>query len=69
MYVSIILLFTSSISGSLILLPSLAALLAHAAWRTLPLLRFLLFLVYVGGLLILIAYLFIFVRFSLPKIT
>lgn len=69
MYVSLLLLFTNSISGSLILLPSLAALLSHAAWRSLPLLRFLLFLVYVGGLLILIAYLFIFVRFSFPKIT
>jgi len=69
LYVCLLLLCTNSISGTLLLLPHLTLILAHAAWSSLPLLAFLLFLVYVGGLLILIAYLFIFVSFSYPKVT
>jgi len=68
-YVCFLLLCTSSISGSLLLLPHLTLVLAHVAWSSLPLLAFLLFLVYVGGLLILIAYLMIFVSFSYPPLS
>jgi len=68
LYACLLIILTSSISGSVILMPMLTLLLSHLAWSSLPILGYLLFLVYVGGLLVLLSYILTIISFSTPSL-
>jgi len=67
-YACLLIILTSSISGSVILMPMLTLLLSHLAWSSLPILGYLLFLVYVGGLLVLLSYILTIISFTTPHL-
>jgi hypothetical protein len=68
LYACLLIILTSSISGSVIIMPMLTLLLSHLAWSSLPILAYLLFLVYVGGLLVLLSYILTIISFSTPHL-
>jgi len=67
-YTCLLIILTSSIGGSVIILPLLTLLLSHLAWSSLPILGYLLFLVYIGGLLVLLSYILTIISFSTPHL-